>query len=264
MSGLPAFLITVITSLCGLVGSAAAFPLVRWVGRRKLLLWGAVACGLCMLLFAIVGTARPDSTAASTCLVVFVCLYLFTYGATWGPLPMAVASEVASNGLRSKTMSMMNVCAYLTNLFIDCGSPYLINEQYVDIGSKLGFIFGGTMVVGVLWMFFELPETKDRTLEEIDEMFMNVSSGTAWAARPFLSRWTVLTRCSAFPPAPSRTTSARAPSWAATKKSRSPKRRPRSPSRPSRSMKARREGPTIPYQTKDKGGEGGGKHSKMG
>lgn len=152
-----------------------AFPLVWIFGRRPLLLAGAIMCGLCMLLFAIIGVAIPQSTAAVNVLVACVCVYLFAYGATWGPVPLAVVAEVPSNGLRSKTISMATTLDWLAAMFIACGSPYLVNPQYANIGVKLGFIFGGCLVVSVITLYFVLPETKDRTLEEIDEMFLNVS-----------------------------------------------------------------------------------------
>jgi MFS family permease len=168
------FLATVITNVCGLAGSLAAFYLVKKLGRRALLLAGSSICGLCMLLFAIVGTAIPNTPAAANVLVVCVCIYLFMYGITWGPLPIAVINEIPSNGLRSKSISMATSLDWLASMLITCGSPYLINPQLLNMGVKLGFIFGGCLVVGTIWVYFELPETKDRTLEEIDEMFLNV------------------------------------------------------------------------------------------
>ena len=39
----------------------------------------------------------------------------------------------------------------------------------------MGFIFGGITTIATILIFYYLPETKDRTLEEIDEMFLNVS-----------------------------------------------------------------------------------------
>ncbi|EGX89837.1 sugar transporter, putative [Cordyceps militaris CM01] len=169
------FLTTVITSCCGLGGSIAAFPLVRTVGRRLLLLMGSAVCGISMLLFAIVGTAKPNSLAAANLLVACVCIYLFAYSASWGPLPITVLTEIPSNGLRSKTLSMSTTVNWLSAMLIACGAPYLVNPQYANIGVKLGFIFGGVTVLGWLWVFFDVPETKDRTLEEIDEMFLNAS-----------------------------------------------------------------------------------------
>jgi hypothetical protein len=59
---------------------------------------------------------------------------------------------------------------------IVCGSPYLLSVDYVNLSTKMGFIFGSITTLGTILIYLYLPETKDRTLEEIDEMFLNVSS----------------------------------------------------------------------------------------
>lgn len=81
---------------------------------------------------------------------------------------------------------------------IVCGSPYLLSLDYVNLGAKMGFIFGGITTVGTILVYFYLPETKDRTLEEIDEMFLNVSSPPpsplhSITHRGQYGRWKVLT-----------------------------------------------------------------------
>ncbi|KAG8423064.1 hypothetical protein J3459_009780 [Metarhizium acridum] len=96
----------------------AAFPLVGMFGRRQLLLTGSISCGLCMLLFAVVGTAKTNSVVAANILVACVCVYLFAYGATWGPLPIAVITEILPNGLRSKSMSMATSLDWLASMLI--------------------------------------------------------------------------------------------------------------------------------------------------
>lgn len=60
-------------------------------------------------------------------------------------------------------------------MLVICGTPYLISTQYANLGTKVGFIFGGLTVPLFLFVVFCVPETKGRTLEEIDEMFLNVS-----------------------------------------------------------------------------------------
>jgi len=167
------FIITVVTGVCGILGSAASFFLVRYFGRRELLIGGSFLCGISMLIFAIVGVAAPGSTAAAKCLVVFVCLFIFSYGATWGPVTEVVVGEISSNKLRSKTVSFGTMVTWASDILIVCSIPYLINPNSVNLGAKVGFIFGGCEIAIFIWTILYLPETKDRTLEEIDEMFMN-------------------------------------------------------------------------------------------
>ncbi|KAG0646297.1 putative glucose transporter rco-3 [Hyphodiscus hymeniophilus] len=170
------FVVTVITSVCGMAGSAAAFPLIKYFGRRPILIIGAASSAICMLTFAIVGAVAPNSQAADKCLVAFTSIFIFTYGATWGPVPQVVLGEIPSNRLRSKTIAIATTINWACTLLIICGIPYLLSDSFANLGAKVGFIFGGITVFSFFWALFFLPETKGRTLEEIDEMFLNVRS----------------------------------------------------------------------------------------
>lgn len=127
-----------------------------------------------MLLFAIIGVAEPNSQAAAKSLVAFVSIFIFTYGATWGCVSQVLLGEIPSTPLRSKTVSLATIAGWLCDLLILCGSPYLLSADYANLGTKVGFIFGGAQILVFFWTLFCLPEMKDRTLEQIDEMFLNV------------------------------------------------------------------------------------------
>ena len=49
-------------------------------------------------------------------------------------------------------------------------APYFINPAELNWGPKYGYIWFGSCFLTAIWLFFCFPETKDRTLEEIDEM----------------------------------------------------------------------------------------------
>lgn len=163
--------------MCGIAGSIASFLLIKYCGRRTILIGGTAAQGTCMFTFAIVAVAAPGSEAAAKCLAAFVCLFIFSYGASWGAVSQVLLGELASSKLRSKTVALATSAGWICDILIICGMPYLISAEYVNLGGKVGFIFGGCQILILLWCVFFLPETKDRTLEEIDEMFMNVSEG---------------------------------------------------------------------------------------
>jgi hypothetical protein len=50
-------------------------------------------------------------------------------------------------------------------------TPYLLNAPYADLKSKVGLIYGSIAVLSFFFAFFCVPETKGRSLEDINLMF---------------------------------------------------------------------------------------------
>jgi nitrate/nitrite transporter NarK len=50
-------------------------------------------------------------------------------------------------------------------------APYFINPASLDWGARYGYIWFPSCCIAAGWVFVFLPEVKNRTLEEIDEMF---------------------------------------------------------------------------------------------
>lgn len=73
------------------VNVASTFPglyLVETWGRRRLLLFGAIGMFASQMIVASAGTAFPggDNLSAQKALVAFVCIYIFFFASTWGPI----------------------------------------------------------------------------------------------------------------------------------------------------------------------------------
>lgn len=51
--------------------------------------------------------------------------------------------------------------------------PYLVFPDHVGLDSKVGFIFGGVVLLSFAFIYFCVPECKGKTLEQIDWLFSN-------------------------------------------------------------------------------------------
>lgn len=49
--------------------------------------------------------------------------------------------------------------------------PYLLDDPYANLQSQVGFIYGAICFLALIWGFFFLPELKNRSLEELEELF---------------------------------------------------------------------------------------------
>jgi SP family sugar:H+ symporter-like MFS transporter len=135
-----------------------------------------------MFVVGLVYTVWPNSPSAGKCLVAFVFIYSFVLAGTITPYAFVVGTEIPNQRLRAYTLAVLFTASYAATWVVSFTLPYYINPAKLDWGAKYGIsLFGGVLTEAWLWfpanlfmgifVFFFIPETKDRTLEEIDEMF---------------------------------------------------------------------------------------------
>lgn len=180
------FVISMITSVVNVVGTVPGLILVEKWGRRPLLLAGAIGMSVCQLIVASVGTALPDSQAASKALIAFVCFYIVFFASTWGPCAWVVTGEIFPLKARAKGLSITTASNWLLNWAIAYATPYLVNDGAgnANLGSKVFFIWGGFCCICVTFVYFFIYETKGLSLEQVDELYAKVDK--AWQSKGFV------------------------------------------------------------------------------
>jgi len=181
------FVVSLITS-CVNVGST--FPglyLVEKWGRRNLLLFGAIGMAVCQFIVAITGTvAGIDNLPAQKALIAFVCIYIFFFACSWGPVAWVVTGEIFPLKVRAKSLSMTTASNWLLNWAIAYATPYLVNNDPGDanLGAKVFFIWGGCCFICILFVWGMIYETKGLSLEQVDELYAKVNR--AWRSPGFV------------------------------------------------------------------------------
>ncbi|CAK7199498.1 hypothetical protein SEUCBS139899_002178 [Sporothrix eucalyptigena] len=162
-----AFTYPVINSCLSLLSVLPAMYLVDVFGRRPALLQSFFFQAFWMFLLAGLGSKSNRSESQNNTVVASFMLYAFFYNMGGASLPYLLGAEVPNAALREKTQSIgasWNVVwAFVTNFVI----PYMINS----IHFKVGWVFGGIACVALVFTYLFLPETKGRSLEEIDALF---------------------------------------------------------------------------------------------
>ncbi|KAJ5735754.1 uncharacterized protein N7483_000879 [Penicillium malachiteum] len=169
------------TGVVGVVEFLATIPavlLVDKIGRKKLLIAGAIGMAVCHFIVAgIIATyeGKWDShRSAGWAAVVFVWIYVINFAYSWGPCAWIVVSEVFPLSMRAKGVSVGGSSNWLNNFAVAIStSPFISKTTY---GA---FIFFGIITtIGGVYVYLLVPETRGRTLEEMDELF----GTTAFAA----------------------------------------------------------------------------------
>lgn len=178
------FIITVITNSVNVASTFPGLYMVEKMGRRNLLLFGAVGMAVCQYIVAITGTvAGTSDLPAQRAAIAFVCIYIFFFACSWGPVAWVVTGELFPLKVRAKCLSMTTASNWLLNWAIAYSTPYIVNEQYGNLKSKVFFIWGTFCFVCIFFVFTMIYETKGLSLEQVDELYDTVSK--AWKSPGF-------------------------------------------------------------------------------
>jgi hypothetical protein len=153
-------------SLC----TISSFGVIRYLGRRPILIGGsiAMAAGHLMLYLCFMYHAPNMVTLAAM---------MFTsasFTLSLAPLSWVVLSEIFPNRVRGKAMSMATVLMFSLSFLAVYTFPLLM-KWFIDNYGHLGGVFLIFLVICLVCAVFVwrmLPETKDKTLEEIGEFWL--------------------------------------------------------------------------------------------
>ncbi|KAI0834025.1 general substrate transporter [Hypoxylon sp. FL0890] len=152
----------------------AGLWVVQNVGRRKALIAGAAWMMACFFIYAFVGhyaldSANPMNTPqAGSALIVFSCLAIAAFATTWGPLVWAVVAELYPSRYRAPCMALATASNWFWNFMISFFTRFITDS----IDYFYGFVFAGCCAALIVIVYFFMIETKDRSLEEIDTMYL--------------------------------------------------------------------------------------------
>lgn len=180
-----AFIITLITNIVNVLSTLPGLYMVEKWGRRPLLLFGAIGMCTCQFIVAIVGTTA-NSGAANQVLIAFVCVYIFFFASSWGPVAWVVTGELFPLKARAKCLSITTATNWLLNWAIAYATPYMVDSGpgNANLQSKVFFIWGGFCLIGAVFVYTCIYETKNLTLEQVDELYAKVSA--AWKSTGFV------------------------------------------------------------------------------
>jgi SP family arabinose:H+ symporter-like MFS transporter len=136
--------------------------LVDKVGRRKLLLWGV--SGITLFLFGI-GLVYHYQWTNGPWLLICILGFIACFGATLGPIPWVLYSEIFPNRNRGMAMSFSVLLLWLSIVAITQFFPMLL----ASIGGAYTYwLFTINSIILLLFLWKNLPETKGKSLEEIE------------------------------------------------------------------------------------------------
>lgn len=152
-------------------GATLSFLIADLVGRRPMYLTGCIALFALLMCMGIAGSI--DTEAAVTGAVAFYTMFNFFFNLGVGSVVYSIAGEIPTSALRAKTLAISVSSLNGVNTFWSFVSPYMFNPDYGNLKARIGFVFGAFMLIWAVMAFFFVPETRLRSYEELDELFMD-------------------------------------------------------------------------------------------
>ncbi|KAJ4299233.1 hypothetical protein N0V90_004477 [Kalmusia sp. IMI 367209] len=166
-----ALIMSGIFNILQLVAVVVCFFIIDNVGRRPLAIFGGFSTAGAYVIISVLSALYSEDwsghTSAGWACVAMAFIFILTYGVSYSPLGWALPPEVYSNSDRSKGVALCVAVNWLCNFIIGVATPPML----ANIGYKTYVFFAVCCLMSGFWAVFLLPETKGKTLEQIDELF---------------------------------------------------------------------------------------------
>ncbi|XP_034835783.1 facilitated trehalose transporter Tret1-like [Maniola hyperantus] len=167
-----AFMVTVFT----FITTFAVIGLIKVLGKRKLAISSILGSAVTCLLFSIyakknlddaVFSYNPSTFPTETSIVPVILLYLLTIFSGMG-IPWVLLGELFPFRSRAAAQGLSAACNYFfcfigTKTFIDIETKFMLWGSFA-VYAAFGFL-------GAIYLYFFLPETEGKTLQEIEEFY---------------------------------------------------------------------------------------------
>jgi len=162
-----AFMQAALVGLVNLVFTVVAMAVIDRFGRRPLLVLGLSGIAACMLLLAW-GFSTGDG--ANPRLILFAILgFVASFAVSLGPVMWVLFSELFPNRVRGVAISFVGLVNSATAFLVTLVFPW----QLQSLGSSTTFlIYAVFAVAGLAFVMRVLPETKGRSLEELETVLV--------------------------------------------------------------------------------------------
>jgi SP family arabinose:H+ symporter-like MFS transporter len=156
----------VITGIANLVFTFVAIFTVDHLGRKKLVLIGTA--GL-LLIYCVLSYCYYQQVNGVFMIVLVVCA-IGLYAMSLGPIAWVLISEIFPNAVRGVAMAISTGVLWIGSFLLTYTFPFL-NKGFGTSGTFL--LYAGICLLGFFFTLFQIPETKGKTLEEIEKELIN-------------------------------------------------------------------------------------------
>lgn len=154
----------IIQGILLVIGSLVFLAIADKFKRKTLLILGGTVMGLSFILPTVIKVLMPS--ASPMVIVAFLSLYVAAYSFTWAPLTWVIIGEVFPLAIRGRASGAASSANWIGSFAVGLLFPIMTATMPQD---AVFAIFGVICLLGVWFIKACVPETKGRSLEEIED-----------------------------------------------------------------------------------------------
>ncbi|MDR1402897.1 MAG: D-xylose transporter XylE [Tannerellaceae bacterium] len=152
---------TIVMGLVNVIFTVVAILTVDKWGRKPLLIVGSI--GMSVGMFAISILALLNIIGVST--LVFIIIYTASFMTSWGPICWVLIAEIFPNKIRGQAVAIAVAAQWAANYLISSTYPPMMNYS----GALTYGFYGLMAVLSAIFVWKMIPETKGKSLEEMEQ-----------------------------------------------------------------------------------------------
>lgn len=165
-----ALLQTIIVGIINLTFTVVAIFTVDKYGRKPLMIIGAIGMALSMTILGTLFFTQNIGMPALICMLT----YTASFAVSWGPVCWVLLAEIFPNKIRSQAMAIAVACQWVSNWLVSWTFPMMNDSTWLTDKFHNGFafwIYGVMGIIAAVFVWKYVPETKGKTLEEMEDIW---------------------------------------------------------------------------------------------
>ncbi len=163
-----ALLQTILVGVINIISTVVAILYVDKLGRKLMLMIGSAGMAISL---ALIGIFFFTGMTNGYWVIVAILSYVSFFGISLGPLTFVVVAEIFPNHVRARAISIAILCLWVSTFIVSLVFPALL--KFFG-GAYTFWLFMLLSILAFLFIWKKLPETKGKTLEEIEKYWSNV------------------------------------------------------------------------------------------
>jgi SP family arabinose:H+ symporter-like MFS transporter len=157
------------SALIGVVNvvfTLVAIALVDRLGRKPMLIAGSAGMGAS---FILLGAAFKFQLFSGGLVLLFTLLYIAFFAMTLGPIVWVVIAEIFPTRIRGRAMAIATVALWLADFAVSLTFPIIADKLHESFAF---WLYAGMCLINLVFIWTVLPETKGKSLEEIERRWV--------------------------------------------------------------------------------------------